>query len=189
MTKAATSTVDPTASSSKPETAPPKAAPKTAFIIDTTAIDAPRVHELIVDKTIRQFTFKPREPLKLPLPVAVKFLKHEGFQLANEKGEVIPYSRRPKQPNELGAGETFKLAENETIARYDELMTSALMQRALEMPGGEKFSTKDKPDRVAMIDFIKGTLAEQQKANTSKTKDIGEDDFVPAAEDFDGDDD
>ncbi len=163
----------------KETTKPAKTAPKKVFVIDTTAVDGPRVHEMIVDGTIKKFTFQPREALELNLAVAVKFLKHEAFQLANEKGEALPYDRRPKQPDELGAGEKFKLGENETIARYDELMTSALLQRALEMPGGEKFTGKDKPDRVAMIDFIKGTLAERQKVNTAKEKDIGDDDFVP----------
>jgi hypothetical protein len=156
--------------------------PPTLFVLDSTAIPGKgtREHVMIVDGLEKPFRFEPGIPLQLPVAVAIKFLKHDEFKLCNPKGDLIPYQRRPKQPNELEAGETFKIADDETIAKYGELTNRALFQRALELPGGE--AIRDIEDRQGMIDFITRIEKDRREANKAKQPDIGKDDFVPIAE-------
>jgi hypothetical protein len=153
------------------------------FILDTTATEGPRTHEMMVDGIVKPFTFQRATPLPLPSAVALKFLKHEGFLLTDENGQVLPFRRRPRQPDELGAGEKITLADNETIARYDELSSAALLHRAIELPGGEKFAQgENKPDRAEMISFITTAAAARKKANAAKESDVGEGEYTPEAE-------
>lgn len=142
------------------------AIPPKLFVLDTTATDksGPRKHEMIVEGRVRQYIFQPHQPLELPFPVAIKFLKIEAFLRTDEKGEVMPYQRQPKQPHELGAGQKFVLQDHQTIADYKELSNMALYQRALELPGGENVEQK----REAMIDFIVRTTVQMRKANEEK---------------------
>lgn len=156
----------------------------TVFVLDITATsESPvRTHELIVDGVLKPFVFHHGKPLALPLPIALKFLKTESFKRTDAAGNVIEFKRRPKQPDELGAGEKIRLGDHETIARYDELSSAALLQRAAELPGGEVFAKSGTPDRDGMIEFIKETKAKLKKANTAKERDVGDDEFVPEAE-------
>lgn len=178
MNQPAPSTVEP---DDAPRPGRPVRVPDTLFVIDTTAVagKGPRVHEMIVDGVVKSFTFEPGKPLELALPIAIKFLKHEAFRRTDEHGDLQPYHRRPAQPDELGAGEQFKLADHQTIANYGELSNMALLQRCLELPGGELI---DKTDRKAVIDFITKTEVARREANKAKTGDVGRDDFVPVPE-------
>jgi hypothetical protein len=163
-----------------------KKAPTTLFVLDSTATpEAPaRTHEMIVDGAIREFTFKSRVPLELPRAIALRFVKHDSFKLTNAQGEPIAeFRRQPRQPDELQAGETLTLADDETVARYDELSTPALQHRVLEMPGSEHFDAPA-PSRKDMIAFIIAAKLEARAKNTSRVKDVGADEFVPDA-DFD----
>jgi hypothetical protein len=159
---------------------------KAARVLDLTATaeSGPRTHEQIVNGAKRQFTFKPGEPLELPIEIAVKFLKHaEAFKLVNAEGEIVPYNRQPKQPEDLQAGETLALAENETIARFDELSTAALVQRVMELPGGEQFAQSEtKPERSALVAFLIDAVKQKRKGNQAPKPDVGPDEFVPDAE-------
>jgi hypothetical protein len=155
------------------------------FVLDTTASAAsgPRSHELIVDGLIQVFTFNPGKPLELDQATAAKFLKHDAFWLTDEKGKKIAYARRPKQPDELGAGEKFVLAEDQTVAKYEELSPKALYARCLELPGGEKFSRSEtRPSDASMIKFLMDHKAKLAKLNTSKESDTGDGEFTPEAE-------
>lgn len=163
----------------KPKASAPKAAPKTYLVLDSTAKDGPRIHEMLVNGAVRPFVFKPGEALELDAPIALKFLKHDAFWAVNAKGERIAISRRPRQPEELGAGERFRLGENETVANYTELTTDALIHRAVELPGGEQYAT-GAPDRAAIIAFIKQTTEANRKANTVNENDA--DGYTPEAE-------
>jgi hypothetical protein len=156
--------------------------PETLFVLDTTAKPGkgPREHEMIVDGLVKPFKFEPGIPLELPLAVAIKFLRHDDFKRTNAKGELLPYHRKPKQPDELKAGERFTLKDHETIARYSELTDMALLQRALELPRGEMIP--DKQDREALIAFITKAEIEKRKANAAKQGDLVEGGFVPEAE-------
>lgn len=161
---------------------------KSAFVVDPTAIhdSVPRVHELILDGKKVSFKFEPGKPLEMDIAAAVKF-HSKGFVLTDADGKPLDQSRRPKQPDELEAGEKLVLSADEVVARYDELNMRALLTRVLELPGGEKFAQSEKkPQAAELIDFIKKTRAAMAKANVSKTKDLADDEFTP---EFGGDDD
>lgn len=176
------------------EPAAPKAAPKLLHVLDTTAqpptfdannrvIAGPRTHEMPVDGFTKSFVFEHGKPLPLPPEVALKFLKHDAFKLTDEAGNIKPFRRRPKQPDELQAGEALVLKDDETVATYEELSSAALQARVLEMPGGEKF--KSNPTRAALIEFIVAAKLTTRKLNTSKEIEVKPDEFVPTAEDLD----
>jgi hypothetical protein len=156
--------------------------PEFLFVLDTTALPGkkPRKHELIIDGLIKSFEFQPGQPLRLETPIAIKFLRHPEFKRSNEKGDLMPYARRPRQPEELGAGERFALKDHQTVADYNELTNMALYQRAMELPGGEMLGNKR--DRQALIDFITKTTVDKRKANAAKQSDVGRDEFTPAPE-------
>jgi hypothetical protein len=149
--------------------------PDTLFVLDTTAIASkgPRVHDMIVaddrgHKIIKSYTFMPGEPLELPFAVAIKFLKIDAFRRTDRQGNILPYSRQPTQPDELGPGQTFVLGERQTVADYGELTNMALLQRALELPGGEAY--QNVRDRKAIIDFIVRTIKDRRAANMEQQK-------------------
>jgi|GEM_PF-3368173 len=152
------------------------------YVLDTTASDVsgPRHHQMIVEGITKTFTFEHGKPLKLTIPIAIKFLKHDAFRRTNAKGDPLPYERRPTQPNELGAGERFVLKIDQTIAYYEELSNIALLQRVLELPLGERFSETE--DREGMISFLIETAKRVAAENTAKDPDIGKEDFVPIAD-------
>jgi hypothetical protein len=153
------------------------------FVLDTTTTVAndeknPRKHEQFVDGRLRPFYFQHGKPLPMVWAMALRFLKHDGFKLTNENGELLEYQHRPRQPDEYGAGERFKLAEDEVIARYDELSTMALYRRALELPGGEQFENMKGVSanemRAALVGFIKKMKKQMAEANKSKEPDAGD---------------
>lgn len=167
------------------------AQPEPWYVVDTTAqpdtiqngvvISGARTHEQFVDGRIKPFVFKAGEPVAMSPATAIKFLRHDAFIRTDKDGNQIEYQRAPKQPEDLGAGERLVLKDNETVARYDELSTVALQQRAAELPGGEQFSgANGKPDRAAMIAFIVQARTALRKANSSS--DARPDEFVPEAE-------
>lgn len=169
--------------------------PNKMFVIDTTAqpdttaengqiVSGARTHIMPFNGRSLPCKFEHAKPLELPTEVAVKFLKNDGFILTDKDGNPLEYKRRPRQPEELEAGERIALSPDETIARYDELSNGSLQKRALELPGGEKFAGVNAP-RAAMIDFIKAAREAIQKANTSKVPDVVADEFVPDAEEGD----
>jgi len=149
----------------KPDGVSSARVPDFLYVIDTTAIQGRgnRIHEMKVDGLIKPFTFEPGKALKLPFPVAIKFLKIPAFKRTNEEGDLQPYHRQPKQPHELAAGEKFELKDHQTVAEYSELSNMSLLQRALELPGGELLP--DKGNRQALIDFIVKTTVAQREAN------------------------
>ncbi|MCC6775634.1 MAG: hypothetical protein IT537_03200 [Hyphomicrobiales bacterium] len=174
MTATAVATAD--AALDDKKTKPKKPAePRTMFVIDTTATpDAgQRVHHVMVDGLQKPFTFKTGDPLELPAAIAHKFLKDEAFVQVDKDGNRIAYKRTPKQPDELGAGETLQLTQQETVARYDELSTQALYQRVSAMIGGERFAKQPegKPQaliRDEMIAFIIKSKEDLAAANKER---------------------
>jgi hypothetical protein len=164
---------------------PPAAAqaspiPKRCFVLDTTAVNGapPRIHEHIIDGKKKSFTFHAEKPLEMSFAEAMKFVKDSAFKLCDEVGNLLEFQRRPKQQEELQAGERIVIGEGQTIANYEELTTVALFRRAVELPGGEQFSVDQKPDRDKLVAFIKSTTAALKKQNTSKERDRG---FATAA--------
>ncbi len=151
-----------------------QAEPALWYILDPTCTQAnnpknPREHVMLIDGLEQPFRFVFGKPVPMPRAIAVKFLA-KGFVLTNKEGNRIEFKLRPKQPDELGAGEAFKLGADEVVARYDELSLTAIYNRAVELPGGERFAKADRqPDKGQMIDFIKRTKAAIAEANKEKT--------------------
>lgn len=174
--------------SSESVPAPAKAADTIMRVLDTTALIDPtnpvnRIHAQIINGSVHQFTFKPGEGTPLPREVALKFLQHDGFKLVDENNQEMAYKRPPRQQEDLQAGETLKLADDETVARYDELHNEALLKRVGAMLGGEKFA-RTAPNRSAIIKFIVEGKKKTVVAKKSKEPDVKSDEFVPAP-DFD----
>lgn len=183
----ATSSPSPTetpAATTKP-TSKPAAVNAPWYVIDTTAQHGTaRIHDQLIDGQPQAFTFERGKPLEMPAAIAIKFLRDPAFVRTDAAGKPQPYKRAPKQPEDLGAGERLVLAEDETIARYDEMSLSALLQRVVELPNGEKFTKQaEKPTSQELIDFIVQAKKERRAASKA-TPDVGRDDFVPV-EDFD----
>lgn len=179
----------PTADATESKTAAaPAAAKKPALllVLDTTATheSGKRTHELIVEGMKKSFVFEAGVPQALAPAIAFKFLKHDAFWLVDDKGNRQDYRRRPRQPDELQAGEVLTLADNETVARYEELSMPALIQRALELPNSEKFSASN-PSRSEMVKFIVEAKTKAKRENTKK--DMAPNEFVPEAEFEEGD--
>lgn len=151
-------------------------------VIDTTATheSGPRIHEVEINGRKNSYSFTAGTPVDLDQVTAARFLRHDHFQLVDENGAVLAYKRPPRQLEDLGAGEQLKLAEDETIARFDELTSAALLKRVLAMPGGEAFAKN--PDRTAIINHIVGTKAKIAKVNSAPPED-GPDTFIPDADD------
>lgn len=154
--------------------------PAVFHVLDTTAVPGggKRTHEMLVDGVVKTFEFEPGRPLEMDRAVALKFLNIEAFKCVDEKGNLLPFRRPPKQPHELGAGEQFKLADDETVAHFDELSTPALQHRVLAMQGGEQFGQN--ANRTDMVAFIVAARKAVAKLNLAKAPDIGRDDFVPS---------
>lgn len=130
-------------------------APAQMYVLDTTCRpgdNAKRTHDMPINGQVRPITFEYGKPLALPEVLARKFLEYDAFLHTNAEGDVLPYQRRPKQPEDLGAGEALVLKDDETIARFDELSTIALQNRVIAKNGGEKFAASS--DRGAMIAFL-----------------------------------
>jgi hypothetical protein len=185
----------PTQAAAQPQpTAAPAAPAAEAYVLDTTAtaLNPVRNHEQVMDGAIKVFTFHHGKPLPMSWPAAIRFLRHEAFKLTDKDGNLREYQHRPKQPDELGAGERFKLGEDEVVARYGELSIKALYARTLELPGGEQFQANafksEAEARTTMVGFIKKMKKQMAEANKSQERDVGADAFVPAGEstnDFD----
>jgi len=183
----------------KPPPAPPippasdKPVAKVLHVLDTTAmpdsvgadgrpVSGARTHQMPFEGGIKSFTFQHGTPLPLPPAMALKFLKHyPAFLLTDEQGNPQPYNRRPKQQNELEAGERLIIKDDETVARYDELSNSALQRRILEMPDSDKFAAAN-PSRTEMIAFIVSRNVKVKEETRAKVPDVTENEFVPMAE-------
>lgn len=168
----------------KPE-AKPETKPAPMYVLDTTCRPGPtgsRTHDMVVGGLLKPFTFEYGKPLGMPREVALKFLKHEPFKHTNADGDVIPYQRAPKQPEDLGAGEALTVNADETVARFDELSTIALQNRSIATFGGEKYATS--ADRDAMVAFLVAAKPKLPDIVQRKTVDR-EDDLL----DDDGDED
>jgi hypothetical protein len=176
----------PPAAATESTKADPKPAAKLFLVIDTTATPEfpKRTHEMTVDGIVKPFVFEHGKALPMPEAIAIKFLKHAAFWRVDEEGNRIEYQRRPKQPDELEAGEKLILTDEQTVANLDELSNVALQKRVMEMPGGERFAS-GVTSRAAVIKFMVDAKRATREATTSKEREVGPMDFVPASDEFD----
>ena len=182
--KAAADALDGAGSKPKPDSTERAKLPETLYVLDTTALPSrgPREHEMIVSdargqKLRKAFKFEPGVPLELPFAVAIKFLKIPEFKRSDKDGNLLPYQRQPKQPNELGAGERFALADHQTVADYHELATMNLLQRVYELPGGELLEKSTDRENIPafrekLINFLIRTTVERREANAARASGI-----------------
>lgn len=133
--------------------------PDFLWVLDTTAraghAHEKRTHHMTVDNRVIGYEFEPDKRTKVPFAVALKFIRHPEFLAyygidadAHEFGRVMDtqHGRR------LAAGESFALGADEVVAKFTELRQDALLSRALQLPGGERFK-KTAPARE-LAEFI-----------------------------------
>lgn len=116
----------------------------TLRVEDTTATPEypSRTHDIMIGEVRKPITFKYGEPLELPVDVALKFLKDEAFVVTDPRtGDRIEPT-----PHTPDAGESLSLGPDEVVARLSELHQGALLLRAMQLPGGDKFSKKTPRD-------------------------------------------
>ena len=163
-----------------------KEEPGTMFIVDGAAVREQRIHEMIVDGDIVSYGFQPGTPTEVPYAVGVRFLAIPSFYRTDEQGSRLTWRPAPKQPDEYQPGEQFKLAEDEVVARYDELSGEALRMRAMMLPGGERFAGPSTRDE--MIQFIVERKKATRRANSqadTRTVEGGIEEWTPDAGFFD----
>lgn len=122
---------------------------------DTTVkVDAIRVHDIPVfgdgGEIVQTIQVKCQHGsrTKVAKNIGLQFLKHDTFIVSTMDGRVL----KPLKLHEGGDG-GLKLAENETVANYDELSDEALFRRCHILPASEDVA-EDTP-REDMIAFIK----------------------------------
>lgn len=122
-------------------------------VVDSsTTVDNPlRVHEVIVNGKIERVEFHHGKDTLLPYDVAIKFMQ-AGFTV-QENGKDIA---RPAKTDETIR---LRIAEDEVVAKLDELTDAALRLRSASRPDGERFinpATK----REDMIAFLMTQVAD-----------------------------
>lgn len=135
-----------------------KKQPSELRVIDlsATAENTERVHDIVVDGQVKQVRFSYGKETVLPYNEGIKFLQ-SGF-LVLEPGQDNPMVPAPKTDETI----RFRIAEDEVVAKLDELTNSSLKLRVAARPGGEKLVIGAEFDREAAISFLKG--AQKPKA-------------------------
>lgn len=120
-------------------------------VIDTNAMETPRIHEPIVGKKV---ALRADEKTYMEMPMAVRFLCDPAFHVFNEHGQRVK-----NMPDKMATvGKMPELQPGETIAHVEELMKDALLARAARKPGGERFTSKT--TREELIHFlVKGAMS------------------------------
>lgn len=135
-------------------------------IDDKTQEIIPRTHESFSG---RQWKLRNDMPCWMPETDARIFLKHPAFIVWNSDAEVIPalhlQAMERKQPE--------MLAPNLVIAELNELTGEALLTRAAQKQGGNKFSAETR--REALILFLlDGNTAHMRAASPQRRPAISE---------------
>jgi hypothetical protein len=135
-------------------------------VTDTTCTPAypTRTHDIMYQGRRAQVTFNYGNPLRLPIDVALKFLKDEAFVVTDEDGNQ--YDPTPKAPEAAGA--EFKLAPDEIVAKLDELTQEALYLRAKQLNGSDHI--KKGTPKTELVAFLAAQRLTEAKA-AGKAKD------------------
>lgn len=121
-------------------------AEKRMKVFDLTATEAggPRTHEIVVDKRRVSYKFSVNAPIEMPESHARKFLPIESFAVCDmDEARIFP-----TVPLNKGVVDKIALADNECVARLEELTIDALVARANVLPGGERISKNYGKDEV-----------------------------------------
>lgn len=168
---------EPLAASTQPE------APRRWSVLDTTCVSTPppnaapgtkalpRVHEHLFDDGVRSYEFYFGKRLEMTEAEARKFVMHESFHVFNTDGDRV----LPTITVFRGFGDTTeKLADNECVARFDELTIEALHERAAPLPGGEHINRKT--GKAGIIAFLISSRKKKLNQNRSaETREVGGD--------------
>ena len=158
---------------------PPSQMPaKRWSVIDTTCVNTPppnalpgspappRVHDLVINGQVRSYIFNYGKPLEMTEAEARKFMAIEAFQVFNTQGDRV----LPTVSVFEGIGTNRReLANNECIARFDELTLDSLRDRAAPLPGGENIIRANTP-KAEVIAFMIGARKKKQALERAPEK-------------------
>ena len=125
------------------------AQPETLQVVDSTAgANSPaREHEIQVGDGRRVvYSFKHQSPVRMPFDHAMRFRPMDSFIVLDDEGER--YEPNPVTPPDA----EIELAEDEVVARYEELTAEALFARAKELPGSDDL--KRNSQKTEIIAFL-----------------------------------
>jgi len=139
---------------------------------DTTCVAGgpKRTHEIIVDGHIKPQSFEYGVPLAMPETHARKFVHIPEFIVLNAEGKRV----KPAIPITMGfdASGKLTLAEDQCVARLDELSMESLLSRAAPLLGGEKMTLKT--GKSAVIAFLIDARKKKITQNISTDKRDGD---------------
>lgn len=116
--------------------------------LNATRVGVERAHDIIVAGEIITYPFRPRHSTKMPFAHAVKFLKNKAFRVTDASGKVY----EPIAEAKPEARASLSIADDEVIARLDELTVESLAIRANALDGGEGFKKSSrKADIMAFL--------------------------------------
>lgn len=117
-------------------------------VIDTNAKEHSRTHHPLGLGRVT-YVMSPGQPTSMPEAHAAKFLCDESFHVFDDAGRRVTSLRKPTDDEgEKG----IQLADDEVIAKLDELGQEALLRRAHMQPGGEVF--KKNARRDDLVEFL-----------------------------------
>lgn len=105
-----------------------------------------RVHDIMIDGSIKQVEFIYPNPTVMPFAEAMKFQK-EGFVVTDEDGDIV------SRPSEMTVETISQFGPDKVLANYEELTKEALYSRIVILPGGENTSPAN--SKESMISFLK----------------------------------
>ena len=95
----------------------------------------------------QHYELSSRFPCEMPMEDAFTFLTDPAFEVRDANGEIVT----PTSTTEVEAGRV-ELAEDEVIAKFEELAAASLLKRCKKYVGSESFKPNTKKD--TMIDFL-----------------------------------
>jgi hypothetical protein len=112
----------------------------------------PRKHDVITklyedaEPDIKTYALYSDKPCEMPMEHAMRFLVDGSFRVLSPTGKrIMPVAK-------LDVSKPIsKLAEDEVVAKYDELSTEALYRRVKILPGSEGIEEIDRDKMVAFM--------------------------------------
>ena len=142
-------------------------APKPWTVQDTTCKpDETRTHQIVVDGIIKSYDFKYFAEIHMPEGHARKFVHIPEFIVTNPDGRRVKAAISITRG--FDANGNMTLADDECIARLEELSMESLLDRAAPMKDGEKLSLKS--GKAAVIKFLTEARRKKLTQNLSPEK-------------------
>jgi hypothetical protein len=148
------------------------------YVQDNNALEGARTHEQLLDGKAVKTVFQPGEKVKLPFHHAVKYLI-DGFTVT-DSGDTLYKKPGGAEKDASGAA---TLGEGEVIAHLRELTNPALLIRANQISGGEKYNGKTK--KAVLLNFLttnKGHKVAKEEKKAAPKSISGEEDLLEGDE-------